>query len=518
MLKWGRLVPVALVGAYACGSDASGPLEIPVEGPCRTPDWPGLVDFGDVSPGRRYSRRLELGSFDCPVRSLEWVRGASPAFHVSESSDAVTVEFASRAPVEAVAVLEVHFDGVPPVRVGVRAQNFPDHVHLQPDTLTFRYQPSCLPRDREASIFNFSDVDVTLTSRPTTEGPFEALLKDEDLPLRIPPGATARVGVRSRADRIGRGSGALVLELEGRGWTRSFRQELEARVELPPTVTDEFQTLAASKTDILLVIDDGPNMVARQDDLRRNIEALARYIEGAWLDVRVAVATTSSSSAGRLQSAGGQTFVSVDTPDFESQLLALASVGTDGEGPSTGLASALAVLDEEGWSPRFLREDAHLSLLFITNREDASPGRVVGYAEDLFRVKDAQPRYFTRASSISGPFEGCSGPGGEAEASPRYDEMVRLSAGEFQSICSETWIRPSVPVQPFYRRSRYFLTNQPIESTLEVRIEGEMLPALDGAGRTQWTYDFASNSINLAPHLIIAPGSSIAVEYQAECL
>jgi hypothetical protein len=90
----------------------------------------------------------------------------------------------------------------------------------------------------------------------------------------------------------------------------------------------------------------------------------------------------------------------------------------------------------------------------------------------------------------------------------------------FQSICTSDWSRAleDLSTTAFGFKSRFFLTNQPVINTIEVYIDGMLLPATSPGGTVNWSYDYGTNAINFSPFAVPEPGAMIRVEYTVECL
>ena len=105
-------------------------------------------------------------------------------------------------------------------------------------------------------------------------------------------------------------------------------------------------------------------------------------------------------------------------------------------------------------------------------------------------------------------------------AGERPPVIGNRTGGVFQSICTADWSRSleDLSTAAFGFKSRFFLTNQPVISTIVVYIDGVAIPGTTMQGTVNWTYDFATNSINFSPFSTPEPGATVRVEYTAECL
>ncbi|MBK6920784.1 MAG: hypothetical protein IPH07_25535 [Deltaproteobacteria bacterium] len=170
------------------------------------------------------------------------------------------------------------------------------------------------------------------------------------------------------------------------------------------------------EADFLFVIDDSPSMQVHQRDLADNVPAFLDGVERALAsgtDLHVGVTTTdpyygntgacrtlgglvsatvganSSNSACGPFAAGGN-YMTEDDPLAEAFACA-AKVGTLGDDTERPLASALAALDANGdaatCNAGFLRDDALLVLVLLTDEGDQSKGDPSGLARQLATMK-----------------------------------------------------------------------------------------------------------------------------------
>ena len=189
---------------------------------------------------------------------------------------------------------------------------------------------------------------------------------------------------------------------------------------MPEEQTDSYVPVGVErKVDILFMIDNSLSMKEEQDNLARNFPAFIdelRKIVGGLPDVRIGV-VTSDLGAGALASSGcqpggqgglfqgwdrgcglneGQRFITVSdgersrnyAGDLSAVFACLAKVGTQGCGFEHQLASASRALVA---NPGFLRDDAYLQIVLITDEDDCSAAA----DSDLFtqQFPDEEPSF-----------------------------------------------------------------------------------------------------------------------------
>jgi hypothetical protein len=240
---------------------------------------------------------------------------------------------------------------------------------------------------------------------------------------------------------------------------------------------------ACGKMDILFVIDNSGSMQEEQKNLADNfpkfVDVLDNFRAGsAALDYRVAVTTTgvtftrASPLGGRMQQgpyedgnlrrvAGmSKGWLERGEPGLRETFATLANVGINGsanEMPLHALRLAVNERVKDGRNRDFLREDALLAVVFLTDEEDCSqddlnlpapPAEcdvarlnrvtpVTKYADLLDNVKRGRGRWAVAA--IAGPGPGrCSSSFGGADEATRLKAFVQEAGknGVLSSICN----------------------------------------------------------------------------------
>jgi hypothetical protein len=318
------------------------------------------------------------------------------------------------------------------------------------------------------------------------------------------------------------------------------------------TNEDTFTQLETPEVDILFVIDNSCSMSEEQASLTANFESFIQFADAQALDYRIAAITTDIEGgifggtpcpgslvplrpAGTPQGACGYfadgNVAASDpawrlvTPDEQpspaTAFAAIASQGTDGSGTETGLQAAYQALSAPlitGWNTGFLRPDAYLALIFVSDEEDQSLQSVDFYSNFFLSIKGFRNTNLFSASAIVG--DAPSGCPTAFDPGLRYIEVANRSGGIFESICTPSWSDSleNLGLSVFGYKSRFFLSNQPVPGTVVVTVDGVVIQPRAPSGQVRWTYDPATNTVNFAPLAIPEPGSEIVIRYQAECL
>jgi len=307
---------------------------------------------------------------------------------------------------------------------------------------------------------------------------------------------------------------------------------------------DEFVQTSGQTVDVLFVIDNSGSMGEEQDNLEDNF---ARFINGAQQfnnDYQIGVVTTDmedDGDSGRLQ--GGQGRILRRGPNIEADFGRVVSVGTGGSGTERGLEAARSALSDPlafdtgvscqsdsacvapdtcvegvcgGYNRGFIREQAALEVIFVSDEDDFSDASLNFYVDFLKNIKGFRNEALFHASAIVGAENGrassCDGPGGEASAGSRYVEVANRTNGRVFSICSADFGGPLQEIgnRAFGLPIQFFLSRPADQSTLEVAVDGRDRPS-------GWSYDSPSNSVVFEEASVPQPGDTVRVEYEAQC-
>lgn len=162
-------------------------------------------------------------------------------------------------------------------------------------------------------------------------------------------------------------------------------------------VVDAFNQQPADKVDILMVVDNSCSMQPFQEQLASNFQQFISFFIGANVDYHIGVTTTTiekppydpvnnpgctQADINAIPDAGhlvNDSWISSDTPNAETTFQNMVKVGTCGSGFEMGLEGARQALqgamDSRGPSVGFVRGDAQLSVIFVSDEEDSSPTR-----------------------------------------------------------------------------------------------------------------------------------------------
>lgn len=251
------------------------------------------------------------------------------------------------------------------------------------------------------------------------------------------------------------------------------------------TVTETFVQEPLPQADLLLVVDDTASMAQEQEVLADQLGALLGDLDASGVGWQLGVVTTdmSGDEAGWLR--GSPWILTPATPDRDAAFAGMVSVGTAGQGPEAGLASAaeaLSLCDAGEPNAGFRRPEALLHVLFVSDADDRSEAWLGDDPAGAFLAFLADESGRTglpaRASGLYGPVpSGCVSADGTASAAYRYETVVVGSGGVGVSICEpdlgpviEALSEASIAWQTVFA-----LEQAPIPGTLHVEVDGAVV-------------------------------------------
>jgi hypothetical protein len=273
------------------------------------------------------------------------------------------------------------------------------------------------------------------------------------------------------------------------------------------TVTEEFVQAPLPAVDLLLVVDDTASMEQEQAALAAEFGTLAAELDKIGVRWQVGVVGMSSAPFGWLVGAPY-----LLTPGSG---IGPTTPGTAGPGPETGFDAALAALslaNPRGPNAGFLRSDAVLHVVFVSDGDDAStslgPDPVSAFLAALAGY--TQFGLSPVVSAIIGDVpDGCSSSNGQAQPGVAYAAAVAATGGADASICAADFapFLAAVADRAVVLDTRFALASAPMPGRAVV-------VAVDGERSDDWTLEMADPAIVFS----VPPpaGATIAVTYLVE--
>lgn len=245
-----------------------------------------------------------------------------------------------------------------------------------------------------------------------------------------------------------------ILLLSATGLLFAGCQDYVFEQKCPETIKEQEITRAAAEprpADILFIVDNSGSMADEQANLAANFNAFINEIAGPDNDYRIAVVTTDTSNGNEAQGlredifavepgTGVEALVAPDisgcsatqiptscfrgpnpdqriidstTMDAATQIAAFKNnvqVGSCGSGDEEGLEAMKQALSKtNGCNAGFLRPDANLVIVIVSDEDDHSDDSVAQYIEDLKRVKSvSQTRVAVIVGAVDGDASNCA--------------------------------------------------------------------------------------------------------------
>ncbi|MEM7418080.1 MAG: hypothetical protein AAF389_21505, partial [Gemmatimonadota bacterium] len=134
--------------------------------------------------------------------------------------------------------------------------------------------------------------------------------------------------------------------------------------------TVAYQQRAAAAVDVLFVVDDSCSMEHEQDELSEHFATFTRFFDEAETDYAVAVVTTDTERApGVLVNGPAGRLITPESSAPAAAFREMVRVGLAGWGTERGLEASSLALTSGNSGVDFPREDADLSVIFVSDEE-----------------------------------------------------------------------------------------------------------------------------------------------------
>ena len=248
--------------------------------------------------------------------------------------------------------------------------------------------------------------------------------------------------------------------------------------------TDVFYQSPPQEVDILLVVDNSCSMEPYQQKLSTNFSEFISFFDKANILWHIGVTTTDvyNDGAGQLKNA----FITWEDEDANERFEEAVNVGVEGYYSEMGLHAAKLALENEA-NASFLRDDASLSLIFVSDEEDGSPYPVYEYTNAFYELKGGTRRDVVNASSLV-----VTDPSSCCRSGDRYIEIAEQTDGIIGNICDDSFsdIVTELSLNASRLMDRFELSSLPDLNTLQVSIEDELLDCAEG----DFSYELAENA------------------------
>jgi len=257
--------------------------------------------------------------------------------------------------------------------------------------------------------------------------------------------------------------------------------------------------------DILWVIDNSGSMRTFQSRLSSNMSNFMNYINSTgYVDFRMGFITTDDHELVA-------PYIDNNTPNVNTRAADIVgSIGIGGSGNEMGLQKSHQALEYFLATGEFIREDAHLIMIYVSDERDSSPLTTTDYIQRYITLK---PQAKIKAYAVIGdPPSGCQSSNGmwgaNAQFGSAYYDVAMHFGGSWYSICDYDWSTNMTNLaQDITIKSAFELDElDPIVDTIEVYVNGQLVTS-------GWSYDHTKNWIKFDSNNIPTGGQTVRIEY-----
>lgn len=305
--------------------------------------------------------------------------------------------------------------------------------------------------------------------------------------------------------------------------------------------TETFFQAPSNEVDILWVVDNSVSMIQEQTAVANGAAQFISHLDETGMDFHLGVITTdmdlTNTNSGTLLSG----YITNATANYQAVFSQRVQQGTGGSDQEKGMDAAIAALTPPLTSTKnvgFLRDDASLAIIVLSDENDCSDGGALGpdstgedcytkydklepipdLVRELKAVKAGSIGTFT-FSGIIGPeaVDGCE----DAVPGKRYATAIQMIGGVRANICDADYstIMDSLGLIAAGVLDTFPLENLADPATLEVAVldaDGNAFPEVQDA-TNGWTYEEAEDKsyANIVFHGTGVPprGATITVDY-----
>ena len=288
--------------------------------------------------------------------------------------------------------------------------------------------------------------------------------------------------------------------------------ESNPTIALDPRCKKEVFHQASTETkklDIVWIIDNSGSMSDEQDALGANFNAFIQDFITKDVDFKMAITTTDTSSselAGRMVMGSDTKLNSVAAQSNPTQFMddfrSMVRVGTQGSGYEKGLEASEGFMNK--YAATFLRPDAYLAVVILSDEEDQSAKSVASYTDYLKSFKAEAG--LVKVYSIVDVGMSNTGGYGVSTGYERYASASNNTAGIVADIRDDFYTSLSDMGSSIINLLDSFaLANTPVDGTLKVFV--------NGFESQDYTYDATSRSIKFNSNHLPPVGAEITVTY-----
>ncbi len=292
--------------------------------------------------------------------------------------------------------------------------------------------------------------------------------------------------------------------------------------------TDVFHQLDNVKADVLFVVDCSGSMGDNQQNLAENFSSFINQAVAMDVDFHIGVVSTEVEDQpgwsgtppreikpGYLVQAGSRPRILTNsTPDLDNAFTDNVRLGDNCSNHEAGLEGAWMALsqplvDDPNANAGFLREDAKLYIIAISDEPDQSNGSVDFYVDFFSSLKGYRN---TEMMSVSAICTSCD--------SDRYWDVTVRTGGICETIDTVDWAQSlaDMGIDAFSAIREFPLSRPADSSSISVTVDGVAVgQASSQGGADGWSHYTDTNTLFFGDDVVPDRGQRIEVTYTATC-
>ena len=262
------------------------------------------------------------------------------------------------------------------------------------------------------------------------------------------------------------------------------------------------------KLDIMWVIDNSGSMADEQASLGENFDSFITQFINKDVDFKMGITTTDTSSSkkkGKMVTGSDTKLTSAaaaaNPNQFMTDFKTLVNVGTSGSGYEKGLEATEGFMEK--YADSFVRPDAYLAVVILSDEEDQSPKTVKAYTDYLKSFKSNAG--LVKIYSIVNVND--VNTGGNTVGHVRYQQATEQTSGVMSNIMDDfADVLLEMGDSLIKLLDSFALASAPVDGTLQVFVNGVETSA--------YSYDSASHSIKFDAGNLPPVGAQVTVKYK----
>ena len=257
-------------------------------------------------------------------------------------------------------------------------------------------------------------------------------------------------------------------------------------------VSERYQLSEEGKVDIVWVIDNSGSMSSIQQNVIQNANLfIQEFTKIRGLDWRMALLSTSLSETPYLGMPTVFDYNNADPVSAFSQ--AVRRLGIDGDSTERSFDPIIKQLNA---NPSFLRPNAYLVMIFVTDEEEQSSISTGNFLNDLTARKGGRLGMLRAYGAIDARDLGCSG---YAYAKGSYEAVINATKGSVFGTCTPSFgaelAKLGNQIVSIVSSPVVLLNKRPLPRSLKVLYKGVEMPAGPRSAGGKWVYDPEVNGV-----------------------